>query len=366
MKTLLLSLILCFLAHAQSGGINQVLGPIDENLIVAHYQSLKIYNKDLSLIKEIVKMDPILEIATGPRITIEKNLILMTAVNKVYVLDKNGNELSSAQVKLGRIESPAVKLKDGRFASVSVYSLFGGSSVYINFFKLTGSKIKADGHIRIKNMVSTTTHLKDVILESGDFFYFVNGRGELIQVSKRGKVKNLTEAMGYINSSIAQTKDGKIVFTIMEKPGKIFYYFQGEILSTDLSFSVNQFELDIKILALADKIFIQASGSLALLDSNLNLIKSVDLSPIIDRSMIIQAKIINPSLISLVVFSFNQGRTTEGQVQGILLYDFDLNLQHNLLKSDGSFTPIDAGTISSEGILYAGDHKGVVQSFKLN
>jgi hypothetical protein len=82
----------------------------------------------------------------------------------------------------------------------------------------------------------------------------------------------------------SQTKDEKIIFTIIEKPGKLFFHTQGKVLSTDLPFNVNQFENDIQILGLADKIFIQASGSMALFDSTLNLIKSVDLKPIFDGS----------------------------------------------------------------------------------
>jgi hypothetical protein len=365
MKTLLFSLMLSVLAHAQTDGIKKVLGPVGENIAVAHYQSVRIYNKNtLELVKEISKIDPIIEIAASPTITVEKDLVLMTAVNKVYVLDKNGNELSSAQVKLGRIQSPAVKLTDGRFAIVSGYQIFGPPSVYITFFKLNGTKIKADGHIKIKDMVAIDTSNEDVLLEAGEFFYFLNGRGELIQVSKRGKVKNLTEGMGYINSEFAKTTDNKIVFTLMEKPEKLFVSSSTGVSSMDLPFSVGMYSNDIHIMTLPNgNIALQGGDHIALLDSRLNILKTVDLKPIKSTSMVIQMKVMNSSLISLTMFGFFMG-TDANHGQGVLLMDHNLEVKHNLIKQDGSFTPLDAGTIS-DGILYAGDHKNKVQKFEL-
>jgi hypothetical protein len=246
------------------------------------------------------------------------------------------------------------------------------SPILITFFKLNGNQIKSDGHLKIKEMVATTTSNDNIILEAGNFFYFINGRGELIQVSKRGKVQNLTEGMGYINSTFAKTSDNKIVFAMSEKPGKLFVYSQGNITSVDFPVAIGLYETNLFMTSLPNNnLVFQGSDSLVLLDSQLKVLKQVDLKALKGRSMITQLKVINESYVSLVVFgfyydidSFVNGTVTD-RGQGVLLFDLNLDLKHNLIKQDGSFTPLDAGSVSAEDILYAGDHKNIVQKFEL-
>ena len=80
-----------------------------------------------------------------------------------------------------------------------------------------------------------------------------------------------------------------------------------------------------------------------------------DLNPIKKSSIVIGMNQLADNTIALVVFGFNVTEPNAGQ--GILIFDRDLNLTHNLLDIDGGFTPLETGSLN-HNVIYVGDNQG--------
>lgn len=359
------------MAFAQEWGIYKVLGPIGERIAVNHYNRLKIYSTELTLIKEISKIDSTKN-STDQRASIHLSRIndffVLAAVNKIYLVNKDGVEVSSAKVRMGRILVAPYVLKDNRIAVVSTYQLFGPPHTFISYFKVKGNKLITDGHIKIKGFSPSLNLNESNFIEMSVSVYLVDSKGDLVKISKSGKVTNISNGIGpIINSTIAKTKDDKIVFTIdsNELSNKVFIYDQNTVSSIELPFKNDRHGGNFLSLPNGD-MALQTKEYLTVMDSNLKILKQVDLKSLVQNSSISKIQLINDSFISIVVSGSIDDRDPSKRLSGLLIYDLNLQLKKNLLNDNSSFSPQDTGVITKEGLLFSGDHSDQLLKIDLN
>jgi hypothetical protein len=252
-------------------------------------------------------------------------------------------------------------LSDGRILVLSNYQLWGPPSMYATFFKLNGHKLEKDSHLKIKNSKAQFTWNDLLLTKSSNGVYFVDSSSKLISISNKGKVKKISLTSQRIRPHIALGSNEEIIFTTYEDSENIYTYKNEK--TEKVKFSIKEPFSQTFLLALpSGDVVVENGGIISLLNSKLELIKEMDLSLL--RSRVIQISSLSDNLFAVVVLSSMNIPNLIDQ-QGLLIFNNNLSINHNLLKSENQFSVMDSGSLDN-GTLYIGDRFGKLYQFNLS